>query len=232
MPNRPLVTLILFSLGAGPSPVLANEKKPPPSAIDRIVAESSSWATAKPDATPGSIYASTGRLADLTRDVRALHIGDLVTILVADRASAVSRGGTNANRSAHAASGIRALGGVTGPASPLANLTDFGSDTGLQSQAETSRQSILTTALTARVTHVLPNGNLVIEGSKDITINSERQRVTVRGIARWNDLTPLNRLASDRLAEMEILVNGRGVVNDSIRRPGFLYRLLVGLLTF
>jgi flagellar L-ring protein precursor FlgH len=79
---------------------------------------------------------------------------------------------------------------------------------------------------------VLPNGNLVVEGTKDIWINAERQQVTVRGIVRWNDLDGRNRVGSDRLAHLEIRVNGKGVVGDAVRRPNFLYRLLLGLVPF
>jgi flagellar L-ring protein precursor FlgH len=108
----------------------------------------------------------------------------------------------------------------------------MGGDQKLQGQGETSRESLLTTTLSARVTHVLPNGNLVLEGTKDVMVNSERQIVTIRGVIRWNDLSPLNRVSSDRLTNLEVHVQGKGVVGDAIRRPNFLYRLLMGLLPF
>jgi flagellar L-ring protein precursor FlgH len=111
-------------------------------------------------------------------------------------------------------------------------MANLGGKSQLDGQGETSRQSVLETTVSARVTHVLPNGNLVVEGSKDVWINSERQRVTIRGLVRWNDLSPSNRVSSDRLAELEIRVDGKGVVQDAIRRPNFLYRLLTGLLPF
>jgi flagellar L-ring protein precursor FlgH len=71
-----------------------------------------------------------------------------------------------------------------------------------------------------------------VESTKDISINSERQTITVRGVARPADIGPDNTLRSDRLAELEVRVNGKGVVGDAIRRPFFLYRLLLGLLPF
>ena len=54
----------------------------------------------------------------------------------------------------------------------------------------------------------------------------------VRGIVRPLDLAPDNSVASDRLAQMEVSVNGKGVLGDAIRRPNFLYRLLLGILPF
>jgi len=91
---------------------------------------------------------------------------------------------------------------------------------------------VLSTTLSARVTHVLPNGNLVIEAAKDIQVNSERQLVTLRGIVRPADLSPGNVIRSDRIAYLEVRINGKGVVGDAVRRPFFLYRLLMGLLPF
>jgi flagellar L-ring protein precursor FlgH len=90
----------------------------------------------------------------------------------------------------------------------------------------------LNTTLTARVTHVLPNGMLVVEAAKDIGINSERQTITVRGVVRPADIDPTNSVQSNRLGQLEVRVNGKGVVGDAIRRPFFLYRLLLGLLPF
>jgi flagellar L-ring protein precursor FlgH len=78
----------------------------------------------------------------------------------------------------------------------------------------------------------LPNGYLVVEGSKEMVVNAERQWVTVRGVVRPYDIAPGNVVRSDRLAQLEVLINGKGVVGDAVRRPLFLYRLLMGLLPF
>jgi flagellar L-ring protein precursor FlgH len=104
--------------------------------------------------------------------------------------------------------------------------------TSLQGQGSTSRGTTLTTTLSARVTDVLPNGYLVVEGVKRVQVNSENQIITIRGVVRPFDLDLTNSVASDRIAQMEVQVNGKGVVGDSIHRPFFLYRILLGLLPF
>jgi flagellar L-ring protein precursor FlgH len=73
---------------------------------------------------------------------------------------------------------------------------------------------------------------MVVEGMKDIRINSEAHTVRVRGLVRRPDITSANTIRSDRIADMEITVDGRGVVDDAIRRPFILYRILMGLLPF
>src|SRR4029077_19650260 len=123
---------------------------------------------------------------------------------------------------------IAALAGLTRKTGPWANLANVSGQTQLDGEGQTTRQTDLTTTLSARVTHVLPNGYLVVEGTKDVQVNSERQVVTVRGVIRPIDLTTGNIVQSDQIAQMEIRVNGKGVVGDAIRRPFILYRLLLG----
>ena len=76
------------------------------------------------------------------------------------------------------------------------------------------------------------NGNLVVEGTKNVNINAENQVITIRGVIRSIDLDTTNTIQSARLAQMEVQVNGKGVVNDVVRRPNILYRLFLGLLPF
>ena len=56
--------------------------------------------------------------------------------------------------------------------------------------------------------------------------------VSVRGVIRPADLSPGNVISSNQIAQMEVKVNGKGVVNDAVKRPFILYRLLLGLLPF
>lgn len=184
-----------------------------------------------PAQTAGSLYVAGGRLGDLARDPRAMQLNDLVTIVVSDSASAIARGASTSARSSSARNSITAALGAA-RVGPLANLAELSGESQLDGSGQTSRSTQLNTTLSARVTHVLPNGYLVLEGTKDILINSERQLVTVRGVARVMDLTSSNQISSNRLANLEVRVQGKGLVGDAIRRPNFLYRLLLGILPF
>jgi flagellar L-ring protein precursor FlgH len=171
-------------------------------------------------------------LFDVSRDLRATNVNDFVTVVISDHASASSSGGTSTKRKRQASANVSALAGMTRAAGPWANLAGTSGNTELDGQGLTNRSSDLSTTLTARVIAVMPNGNLIVEGSKLVQINSEKQKVTLRGIVRWNDINPANQVSSDRLAELEVLIDGRGVVNDAVKRPNFLYRALLGLLPF
>ncbi len=181
---------------------------------------------------PGSIWQPGAPLGGLARDPKAELVDDLVTIVVAESASAVSTGTTKTSRQSSSGYSITSLLKPTKATGPLANLLNTSGNQALNGQGTTSRDITLTTTLSGRVVEVLPNGYLVVEGSKSVVINSETHLVTVRGVVRPADITPANEVPSDRLAQMEVRINGKGVVNDAIKRPFILYRLLMGLLPF
>jgi flagellar L-ring protein FlgH len=180
--------------------------------------------------SPGSLFSPGGILSNIARDMRAAEVGDVVTILVADQASAVSKGTTNTSRKSSSKYGITAAYGPVG--THLSNLLGTNGDAELQGQGQTTRDSTLSTTVSVRVVQVLKNGSLMIEGSKKVAVNSENQTVTVSGIIRPSDVSPVNTVPSDRIANLNIRVDGKGVVNDSIKRPFILYRILMGLLPF
>src|SRR5205807_3882411 len=107
-------------------------------------------------ASPGSLFSAAGRLADSTRDLRASTVGDIVTIVVSDRASAIAKGVTNTSRKSSATNSIAALAGTLAKGGPLASLADIANAQQIQSQGQTSRDMTLSTTISARVTDVLP----------------------------------------------------------------------------
>ena len=144
----------------------------------------------------------------------------------------MATGATKTARTSAAQSQVAALAGKKSINGAAQNLLNLNSSQSLDGSGTTSRSATLSTTLSARVTHVLRNGNLVVEGTKIVGINSENQTITVRGVIRPIDLDTTNSVLSARLAQMEIQVNGKGVVNDAVHRPNFVYRLLLGLLPF
>lgn len=206
------------------------EQKNELSPIDRLLLESPGSAAAPTSA--GSIYAAGGNLADMAADFRATREGDILTVVVADQASAAAKGVTSSKRTSSANASVNSLFGPTRVAGPLTNLAQLGGQQQLDGQGTTSRQTNLSTTVSTRVLRVLPNGFLIIEGTKLIAVNSEQQTVSLRGVVRPIDIGPDNRILSNQVADLEVRINGRGVVNDAIRRPNFLYRLLLGILPF
>ena len=213
---------------SGPKKKKASE----PSALDRYLQEALKDQPAPVQPSPGSLWSPGARLMDIASDVRAARVDDMVTVVVSENATAVATGATQTARASAAQSSITALGGVKSPSNALSNLLNTSTSTSLNGAGTTSRGATITATLSARVTHVLPNGYLVVEGTKDVVVNSEHQLVTVRGVIRPADLTSANMISSNQIAQMEIKIDGKGVINDAVRRPNFLYRLILGLLPF
>lgn len=193
-----------------------------------LAAQSASVQTAS--SSNGSLFVSGGRLIEFARDGDATQVGDLITVVVNDSASALASGNSTSSRKSSVTANITAAYGLTSP--KLANLLGTSGDTELAGTGQTARNMTISTTISARVIQVTPNGSLLVEGIKDIGVNSEKQKITLRGLVRPLDLSTGNTISSNQIANLSIQVDGKGVVGDAIRRPNFLYRLLLGLLPF
>ncbi len=209
------------------------QKEKPPSPLDQYIKEASvPQASNGQVPANGSIWFPAARLSNLASDLRSRNVDDVVTILVQESASAVSTGQSKTSRASAAQAAVTSIAGPKSPTGALANLLNSNTNTSLDGEGTTSRQTTLTATISARVTHVLVNGNLVIEGTRNLNVNSENQVITIRGVIRPIDLDTTNSVSSARLADMELQVNGKGIVNDAVKRPNILYRLILGLLPF
>lgn len=159
-------------------------------------------------------------MVDLTSDRTARQVNDLVTIRVMESLSATGAADSRVAKSGSA----DAL--LTGKADeylnkflPLSNSTKFNGAGG------TSRTTELSASLTARVIEVLPNGDLVIEGIREVDINGDRNLVVLSGVVRVNDILPGNVVPSVRIGQLQIRALSRGLIKDSLT-PGWLIRIL------
>jgi flagellar L-ring protein precursor FlgH len=206
------------------------EKAPLDVYVDDAVRRGSEATTR--EVSPGSLWSPVAGLADLARDHRASQVDDLVTITVDETASAVATGATKTSRASTAKNSITSSLIPAAAAGKLSNILGLSGQSTLDGQGTTSRDTTLKASLSARVLRVLPNGYLVVEGEKQIQVDSEHQLITVRGVVRPADITTSNTVTSSRLAQLEVRINGKGVIADATRRPNVLYRLLLGILPF
>ncbi len=222
--------VLLFAIFAAHKKPAAN---PQQSLLDQYLKDAEAHQSQEASQSlPGAIWSPAARLDESGRDLRASQVNDVVTILVTENVNAVASGVSTTERQSSANQSISNLAGIKSPAGALVNMLGMTGDQKLNGTGTTSRASTLTATLTARVVRVLPGGLMLVEGEKNIQVNAERQQITVRGIIRPADLSTLNTVVSTQVADMEIRVNGQGIVSDAVRRPNFLYRLILGLLPF
>ena len=179
----------------------------------------------------GSLWSNSGRYANLFRDLKAHNVDDVVTILVLESTQALASADASNSRSTSAKAGFDNLFGLEGRISELPAMVSGESSSSFEGQGSTSRQTTLSTNLTARVVDVLPNGYLVVEGIREIHVNNENQSVYLTGIIRPEDISPDNIVPSSAVAQMSVRLEGRGVVSQPIK-PGWLYKILNGVLPF
>jgi flagellar L-ring protein precursor FlgH len=207
-------------------------KQPQQSTLDKYVASASAHQEQETAGSPGAIWSPNSRLNDLARDLRASQVDDVVTIVVTETVNAAATGASTTERQSSASAAITSLAGPKSATGALANLLNTAGDQKLNGTGTTTRTTTLNTTLTARVLSVLPGGMLLIEGSKDLDINSEQQSISVRGVVRTADITTTNTVNSTQIADVELRLNGKGVVGDAVRRPNAIYRFILGLLPF
>ena len=201
-----------------------------PTGIDEYRTEAKLMAEATDSAT-GSLWTNSGQYSNLFRDMKARYVNDMVTILVSESTQAVASADASASRSSSMSNGIDSLVGLQGGIRELPSLVSGAGKTDFDGQGSTSRAMQVRTTLTARVTDVLPNGYLVVEGKREIRVNNENQSVVLSGIVRPNDISKGNVVLSSAVAQMSVHVQGKGTVSQPLK-PGWLYQILNGILPF
>lgn len=213
--NALLAAAILFNAGC----LTTQATNPPPSTYR----PPASFLAVSPRGSDGSLWSPAGPVSYFN-DIKARNVGDVVTVNVVESATASKNATTKTNRTSGVAaswSGVlsKIIGEWTGDEQKVALANNF------DGQGETTRSSQLNTFITAQVIQVLPNRNLVIEGSRQVRVNNENQFVRVEGIIRPEDITANNIILSTYIAEARIELAGQGVVSDK-QRPGWGARVL------
>lgn len=173
-----------------------------------------------------SLFSPTASNLFLFVDVKARNVNDIVTIQILENASASNTANTSTDQDGETNASAPSFFGLEAGASALnfASILQGLSDLSFSGEGTTSRSGNLTASLSARVVEVLPNHDLVLEGTKQVTINQESHRLTLRGVVRSRDVSPYNVVRSSSIAHMEVKFDGKGVVTDA-NEPGFFYKL-------
>jgi len=174
--------------------------------------------------TPNSLWRTGART--FFNDQRAGRVGDILTVLITVNDSAKTQNTTNTNLTTSNAMGVpnffglesslgKILPGAFDPTKVITTNTAAASaGTGGVNRAE---QISLTIA--AVVTQVLPNGNMVIQGTQEIKTNNDVRQLTVAGLIRPEDISSSNTILSSQIAEARINYGGRGDISAVQKTP-------------
>lgn len=122
---------------------------------------------------------------------------------------------------------INILGATTDFGAALGDTKLIGTDfsNSFEGEATSDRSGQVTASIAARVTEVLPNGNLSLFGRRAMKVNNEVQYITVSGIIRPQDVSASNRVKSTYLADSRIEYYGKGALADK-QKPGWGTRII------
>ncbi len=156
------------------------------------------------------------RWANIATDTKAQGVGDIVTVLIFEAATATNSVRTRSNRETSLTGEIGA-----GSIDEGGTLSLRG---GFAGSGAVERNDRLAATMAAQIVEVLPNGDFVIAGRQDIDVNGEARKVEVRGQIRPLDISPDNTIPSSRLANAQINYDGKGYVSRS-GKPGLINRI-------
>jgi flagellar L-ring protein precursor FlgH len=166
-------------------------------------------------------------------DNKARHINDIVTIQIVENSNASQQVSTKTSRETSILGKITKFLG-----SPLDfGLDNFwGKDNPFDPEIESSAKSEhngsgaisgsgkVTADIAAKVIDVMPNGNLIVQGRKEVTVEKEKRFLVVSGIVRPIDIEFDNTIPSTKVADARIEYVGKGVISDK-QKPGIFHRI-------
>jgi flagellar L-ring protein precursor FlgH len=177
---------------------------------------------------PGTIY-NVQRQFSLFGDVRSRNVGDILTVRLVEQTQASKSATTDTSRGTSIDTGNPTILGrtITQDGRDLLS-TSVDTDQTFAGAASSTQSNQLTGDITVTVAQVLSNGNLIVRGEKQLTLNQGEEYIQISGIVRPADIAPDNSVPSLRLADARITYSGKGQLANT-NRPGWLHRFFNSL---
>ena len=164
-----------------------------------------------------SLWVDNGALS-LYADKKARNVGDILTIVINESTTQ-----TASKSRSNSKSGSLSVGAGTGIFDFIKAFSANGSDS-FQADGEATDTSRYNGQITVTVIEVLPNDNMIVEGTQSIWQNKDEHKITLRGTIRRDDVTMNNTVPSTRVADASIRFDGKGPLNAK-QRQGILTQL-------
>ena len=164
--------------------------------------------------TPSLWQRRDPRMTSLIADVKAKRTGDLLFITIQERSDVDNtdqRLLQKLNNTSSSGDGNYALGGGIGTAAGnLSFSQDSAANRQFNGNTEFRSERGFTDRFTVHVVDTLPNGNLLISGSRDLTLEGDNRRLILTGIVRAADVTAANSVSSGLVSDLKIRYESHG----------------------
>jgi flagellar L-ring protein precursor FlgH len=163
-----------------------------------------------------SLWENNGSLFE---DTKASRLGDVVTVKVNESIKDSDEGKTSSSKTTDedVKSGIGILRFI--------RAFGIGSSSAMSSNTKIERTKTINAIFTCLVVDVLPNGNMVVQGDRSLTSGSEKMNVRFSGVVRPQDINHNNMVDSNKVANAEVAVSGKGIISTT-QRPGIISQIL------
>jgi len=167
-----------------------------------------------------------GQPRSLFADQKAAHIGDALTVIIQENASATNSAETTTEKSnaLNVGSNVPQGGGNLLDFVPLHSLQSDASS-GFEGRAQTSRNAQLSARMTVTVIGMKANGDLLVEGVRTVKINGETEAIHLSGSVNPAMVRRDNTILSSSIGDLHIEYTGKGTITQGAR-PGLLVRFV------
>jgi flagellar L-ring protein precursor FlgH len=177
----------------------------------------------------GAIYqASSSR--PLFEDRRARFVGDTITVKITESTTASSKSNNKLDRSSSSTASVSGLNKLPGKGLVGLDL-NAESANAFSGKGEAANNNIFTGNMTVTVIDVMPNGNLLVSGEKQVAIGREQEFVRVSGVVNPSFVDAFNTIESSRIADARIEYKSSGQVADGMVM-GWLARFFLNVMPF
>ncbi|MBO9708511.1 MAG: flagellar basal body L-ring protein FlgH [Caulobacter sp.] len=159
-------------------------------------------------------------------DQRASKVGDILTVQIDIDDSATTKNQTATSRASNSSLGVpnflgleSSLGKVLPGGYDPANMVNTKSGFSNAGSGAVTRSEKISLTIAAVVSGVMPNGNLIIQGTQEVRTNAELRQLTVAGIVRPEDISSANTIKHTQIAEARISYGGRGDISRVQKTP-------------
>ncbi len=180
----------------------------------------------KLQAEEGSIFSP--RAVDLYADRRAHKVGDILMVEIVETSSGAQQANTETKRNSSISGDLSYLFRfsdwlkLTQPTSG-AKTVEASLSNNFKGEGDTDQKSTVTATISARVIDITIDGNLIIQGYRQIRINNDTQHIIISGLIRPDDISQNNSIKSSLIADARIEMTGQGAIADK-QQPGWLGR--------
>ena len=177
----------------------------------------------------GAIF-QAGYSRPLFEDRRARFVGDTITINITESTTASAKSNSKLDKSNTSKAGISAMAGLPGQSFLGMNLNATSSNA-FSGKGEAANNNVFTGSITATVIDVMPNGNLLVSGEKQLAIGHEQEFVRISGVVNPSFVDFSNSIDSSKVADARIEYKSAGQISEG-QLMGWLARFFLNVLPF